>query len=114
MEAGQAPGGEAMQADRHITAVNPETGQSLTWAQAGTWRAVFFGEPSLAAAANELCYGGETVALSPGGPSVVADRNDPRAVVAVLQRVCGPGATITGDTVFADVDPLLSARSIAS
>jgi hypothetical protein len=104
-----------MQADRHITAVNPDTGQSLTWAQAGSRRAVFFGEPSLAAAANELCYRRDTVALSPSGPGVVADRHDARAALAVLRRVCGPGALITGDAVFPGVDAqLVSARRAAS
>jgi hypothetical protein len=103
-----------MQLDRHITAVNPDTGQSLTWAQAGTRRAVFFGEPSLAAAANELCHRGEAVPLSSRGHWVVADRNDARAALAVLQRVCGPGAAITGDAAFADVDLLGPAWGAAS
>ncbi len=86
-----------MQADHHITAVKPGTGHTLTWARAGSRRPVFFGEPSLAAAANALCRYGRELALGPAGPWVVADRYDPVAAVAVLREVCGENAEIMGD-----------------
>ncbi len=86
-----------MKADHHITAVKPATGHSVTWARAGTRRPVFFGEPSLVAAANELCHRGEAVSVGPAGPWVVADRHDPLAALAVLRQVCGGTAEIIGD-----------------
>lgn len=67
------------------------TDRVLSWAS-GQWG----GDPASVAAAEGTCWSGAAVPLTPHGPSLPADAQNPHAALAVMRAVLGGNLEYTG------------------
>jgi len=87
-------------AGRHL-----DTGEVLSWSDG-----VFAGHRPFVVEANTLCDAGTPVDLTPDGPQLAADRDDPLAVMAVMSVVLDYRTEFHGDVPWDRLSEALLSR----